>query len=45
MAHDLSLAFDGVRAWAAWRDNVDELWVGPYMTVFELARRAQGTTR
>ena len=36
VAHDLSLAFDGVRAWAAWRDDVDQLWVGPYMTVFEL---------
>jgi hypothetical protein len=36
VAHDLSLTFDGVRAWAAWRDDVDQLWVGPYVTIFEL---------
>jgi hypothetical protein len=35
-AHLLSLTFDGARAWTAWRDDVDELWVAPYVTSFDL---------
>lgn len=36
LAYDLSLTWDGTRAWAAWRGDVDDLWVGPYVTVFDL---------
>ena len=36
LAIDLSLAFDGTRAWAAWRGDVDDLFVGPYVTTFDL---------
>jgi hypothetical protein len=48
-AYELSLTFDGTRTWAAWQgdgSDEDELYVGPYMTTFELPQNLlalQGT--
>lgn len=41
VAQGLSLTFDGTRAWAAWRGDVDDVWVAPYVAVFELPAELQ----